>query len=444
MVLTGSRKARIHLILINLILSLVTGCVSPATPLPPPSALPPTPVKERSVSLVMGSWRTDDVEQMNRILAKFHESHSNITIQYDPTIATEYDAALLAQLEAGTGPDLFYLRSYAISRSLYDKGYLLPLDSVPGLKENFSIQMRAPWATDDGISYGMPYIATGHGIYYNQDLFNKLNIEVPGTWEDLMAAAEKIKAAGYIPFANATGDSWTMAELVFMNVAPNFIGGYDGRMAYLSGNRCFNDAHIVAAFQGVKDLSKYFPDNQAALKYGDSQQLFLQGKAAMWLSGSWDILFFESNKPAFAWNVFAPPPPKGQPPYFTFHLDAGMGVNASSQYKKEALEFMEWMTTQEFASLLGNEFPGFFPMHSQMPPLTNAHAQSFLALKEGRGTDVRFAWEKIRDGSPSAYDLIESASVDIANGIRTPQQAADALQAGLAKWFIPAQNCQTK
>lgn len=436
------KKNVIRFFILFLVLFLVIGCTSPATPTPTPIVILPTAVKERTVTLVMGSWRTDDVEQMNRILAKFHESHPNITIQYDPTIATEYDAALLAQLEAGTGPDLFYLRSYAISRTLYDKGYLLSLDTVPGLKENFSSQMRAPWATNEGISYGMPYIATGHGIYYNVDLFKQLNIEVPATWEDLMAAAQKIEAAGITPFANASGDTWTMAELVFMNIAPNFIGGYEGRMAYLSGARCFNDAHVVAAFQGVKDLSEYFSPNQAALKYGDSQQLFLQGKAAMWLSGSWDILFFESNKPSFTWSVFAPPPPKGQPPYYTFHLDAGMGINASTKYKEEALEFMQWMTTQEFAGLLGNEFPGFFPMHTQTPALTNAHAQTFLALKEGRGTDVRFAWEKIRDGDPSAYTLIETASVDIANGSRTPQQAADALQTGLARWFVPAQICQ--
>ena len=48
-------------------------------------------------------------------------------------------------------------------------------------------------------------IAVSHGIYYNKDLFKRLGIEVPTTWEELSAAAQKIKDAGYTPFANASG-----------------------------------------------------------------------------------------------------------------------------------------------------------------------------------------------------------------------------------------------
>ncbi len=392
--------------------------------------------------LTMGSWRVEDVEQMNRILDEFHKAYPNISVRYDPTPAPEYDAALLAQLQGGTGPDLFYLRSYSVSRNLYKQGYLEPLDTIPGLQENFSAAMRAPWATDDGHSYGMPFIATSHSIYYNQDVFDQLKLPLPQTWEELLATAQKIKQAGYIPFANASGDAWTMAEIVFMNLAPNFIGGRDGRMAYLAGKRCFNDAHIVAAFQAVKDLAPFLPDNQSALTYTDSQQLFVQGKALMMLDGSWDIPFFESAGPTFRWSVFAPPPPAGQPPYITFHLDAGMGMNAASSHKEEARLFLAWMTTSQFAGLLGNQLPGFFPMHATPPALQNQHANTFLQLNQGRGTDVRFGWEKLRDGSPDGYTLMQDGAVAVVNGQQTPQQAADALQDGLAQWFTPAQACE--
>ena len=82
-----------------------------------------------------------------------------------------------------------------------------------------------------------------------------------------------------------------------MNLAPNFIGGYEGRQAYLNGERCFNDENAVAAFQAVADIAPFFPDGQEALTYYDSQQLFLQGQAAMWLGGSWDIPVFEKEAP---------------------------------------------------------------------------------------------------------------------------------------------------
>jgi len=420
------------------------GCAPAPVPTQPPTQTqaPATAKPPAEVTLTMGSWRTDDVEQMYRILDKFHESHPSITVKFDPTTPAEYDAALQAQLESGSGPDIFYLRSYSVSRALYEKGYLEPLDTQPGLMENFTPEMRAPWATDDGKPYGIPFIATSHGFYYNVDLFKQLNVPVPTTWEELLASAQTIKNAGYIPFANASADTWTVAEIMFMNLAPAFIGGREGRMEYLDGRRCFNDPKMTAVFQALKDIEPFLPPNQSVVTYSDSQQLFLQGKAAMFMDGSWDIPFFESSKPAFAWSVFAPPPPAGQPPYITFHLDAGMGMNAASLHKDEARIFLEWMSTQEFASMLGNELPGFFPMHSQAPVLQNEHANTLLALNQGRGTDVRFAWEKLRDGSPDAYTLIMDGGVAVLNDKQNPQDAADSLQDGLAQWFAPAQTCK--
>lgn len=209
----------------------------------------------------------------------------------------------------------------------------------------------------------------------------------------------------------------------------------------MTGERCFNDERVVAAFQAVKDLSPFFPESYELLTYTDSLQLFAQGKAAMWMGGSWDIPFFEATGTAFEWSVFAPPPPAGKPGYITFHLDVAMGLNAASTHKEEAKTFLEWLTTSESAEMLGNELPGFFPMHRDAPTLTNEHANAFLALNQGRGTDVRFAWEKLLDGSPDGYTLMQDGALAVLRGEQTPQEAADALQAGLAQWFEPAQTC---
>jgi raffinose/stachyose/melibiose transport system substrate-binding protein len=121
-----------------------TGC-NPTPTTQPTAAKTTTPTEQpKKIVLTMGSWRTDDVEQMNHILARFHRRHPNIAIKFDPTSPPEYDAALEAQLEGGTAPDLFYLRSYAVSRNLFEQGYLEPLDDLPGLKEDFGSDMLAP------------------------------------------------------------------------------------------------------------------------------------------------------------------------------------------------------------------------------------------------------------------------------------------------------------
>lgn len=439
---------------VALVLAMVLGaCTAPAPTAPAaeaPAAEAPAaeaPAAEAPAAgvteLVMGSWRVDDVAQMEAILAAFNAAHPDISVKFDPTNPPDYNPTLLAQLEGGTGPDLMYLRSYGNSRNLFASGYIEPLDDMKDeLVAAYGEANLVPWSTLEGQSYGVPMIAVSHGIYYNKDLFSQLGIEIPQTWEELIAAAQTIKDAGYTPFANASGDPWTMAEIVFMNLAPTFIGGRDGRMAYLAGERCFNDENAVAAFQAVADIAPFLPEGQEALTYYDSQVLFETGQAAMWMGGSWDIPVFEKEITDFEWSVFPVPGPAGQDHYITFHLDAGMGINAASEKKDAAKTFLSWLNGPEFAKLLADQLPGFFPIHLQAPEVANAHANDFLAMNAGAaGTDVRWAWDGLLDGQPDGYTLMQDNTIAVAKGEMTPQEAADSLQAGLAEWLPAAQSC---
>jgi raffinose/stachyose/melibiose transport system substrate-binding protein len=392
------------------------------------------------VKLIMGSWRTEDISQMRSLLARFTMEHPEIQVVFDPTPATEYDAVIKAQLKGGTAPDVFYLRSYAVSKDLFEQGFLEPLTDLPGLRENFPPATCDPWTHDQTV-YGVPMIATSHGVYYNQDIFERLDLAIPRTWEELLAAAQTIHRAGIIAFANASGDAWTLNELVLYSIAPNFLGGKTGRNEYLSGIRCFNDTYMVRTFAAVLSLRPFLPPNQRLLGYGDSLQLFAQGKAAMWFGGSWDIPFFEQHARSFAWGVFAPPPPAGSPSRLTFHLDAGVGLNSASRHKEAARKLLTRLCQPRFGQLMADELPGFFPMHEKLPLLSNSHAAQFLALNQDRETDIRFVWERLREGSPSGYDLTQDAVLAIINGNASPQNAADGLQAGLRSWFEPAMFC---
>ncbi len=430
------------------LLALATALLLSSCQSQPSPTLPPTPTSARvptdtpqDVVITLGGWRTS-TGRLQEVLAQFNAAHPGIMVRFEPSSSGEYDSVLEAQLESGSAPDLFYLRSFSASEALYNRGYLTPLSELPGLEENFDLAMRTPWTAEDGTPYGVPFTATSHGIYYNQDLFDDLGLSVPETWEALLATAKTIEEAGYLAFANGTKDSWAVAEILFMNVAPNYIGGREGRLAYLEGDRCFDDEHVVQAFQAIEALERHLPEKHALLGYIDSLQLFVQGKAAMWMSGSWDIPYFEEAEPDFDWSVFAVPPPTGQPGYVTFHLDVGIGLNAASSHPEGARAFLQWMTTPEFGELLGNAMPGFFPMHKQNLTLTDEHANAFLTLNEGRGTDIRFAWERLGDGEPTGYTLMQAGAQAVLEGEKTPEEAVAALQAGLAQWFEPAQSCR--
>jgi len=456
------KKLFVLLMLVSLVLTACGGSAAPEAPAADapaadeaPAADAPAaddaaeaeeaPAAEEPVELTLGSWRVDDVEAWDAILEAFHAEYPNITVVFDPTNPLDYDATLRTQLETGTAPDLFFVRSFATGLDLYESGFVASLKDLPGLEENFTVGSLAPWATEDGEPYAVPIAAVSHGIYYNQDLFEELGLAVPETWEELMAAAQTIKDSGVTPFSNGTKDAWDINEVVMMTIIPNNIGGYEGRMEYLNGERCFNDADMVAAYTQIQDLAPYVPEDFTATSYYDSEQLFVQGVAAMMFDGSWSISAFEKDDPDFNWSVFAAPPAEGKDKYISFHMDAAIGMNPASENQEAAKVFLEWLESETFGEAFGNGVPGFFPVSKNVPELTDPVANEFLSFnQDAAGTDIRFVWEKLLASPPGtldSYTAMNDGVIAVLKGEQTPQEAADSLQEAIAAWYEPAQNC---
>ena len=394
------------------------------------------------VTLTLGSWRTDDQTQIDQIFSVFQQKYSQIKINFSPTNPLDYQSVLDNQLKNNEAPDLFYIHPYSDSQKMIVGGYLNPLPNSENLADKFAPESLEPWQGKDGRTYALPVMAVSHGIYYNQDIFNSLGLQIPTTWQELLSTATVLKNADYIPFANGSKIDLVLVENVFMNLAPNFIEGRTGRLKYLSGERCFNDKNSVAAFQALAELKPFLPINHENLTEAGSKQLFLTGKAAMWMGGSWRISALEAANPNFSWSVMAVPPPRGKYAQINFHPDFAIGINPKSPHQQEAQQFLQWLSTPQAAELFANELPGFFPLHKKVPTIKNQHAQDFLKLNQGRGTDVRWAAVELGNGLPDGYSLMQKASAEVVRGNMTPQQGADYLQGGLAQWFESAQKCE--
>ena len=70
----------------------------------------------------------------------------------------------------------------------------------------------------DGRIYVLPTTLTGTAIFYNKDVFQKVGVSVPETWEQFIEVQKKIKAAGIIPFAfhmagNPYQANWALRSL---------------------------------------------------------------------------------------------------------------------------------------------------------------------------------------------------------------------------------------
>ena len=168
---------------------------------------------------------------------------------FAPSAPTEYNAALNAKLDAGSGGDLITCRPFDASLELYNKGHLADLSGLPGM-ENFSDVAKSAWQTDDGkATFCVPMASVIHGFIYNKEAFDKLGITPPATEAEFFAALDKIKADGtYIPMAMGTKDTWEAATMGYQNIGPNYWQGEEGRLALFKGEQKLTDPQWVEPF----------------------------------------------------------------------------------------------------------------------------------------------------------------------------------------------------
>lgn len=60
----------------------------------------------------------------------------------------------------------------------------------------------------------LPYEYNIEGIFYNKKTFTDNGIAVPGTWDELVAAAAKLEAKGIQPFSASGQQGWPLTRLI--------------------------------------------------------------------------------------------------------------------------------------------------------------------------------------------------------------------------------------
>ncbi len=391
-------------------------------------------------NLIIESWRVDDKAQWEEIiLPAFQKAHPNIKVKFSPTSPPEYNSAINAKLSAGTAGDLITCRPFDVSLDLFKKGHLDAVDSAAGMK-NFPASAKVAWQTDDGKStYCMPMASVIHGFFYNKKIFADLGLKVPNTEAEFFAALDKIKATNKItPLALGTADQWETNQIVFTSIGANRWKGEEGRQALLMGKKKFSDPEFVGTFETMAKWAPYMSKGYQAQTYGDSQNLFASGRAAIYPTGSWDISFFEKD-PSLSFGAFKPPVQKaGDTCYISDHTDMGMGINAKSKNKEDAKVFLEWLGSKEFADIYTNKNTGFFSLSNHAVDVKNPVAKEMISWRKQCKSTIRLNAQIMSRGTPSMENELWNVGSQVMNLKMAPKDAANQIHTGFAKWYKPA------
>jgi raffinose/stachyose/melibiose transport system substrate-binding protein len=175
-------------------------------------------------------------------------------------------------------------------KPLVNGGFVTPLD-----RSTFEGLGYLPGALDSntygGKLYGIPVSADLWVIYYNKKLFKDAGIDhLPTTLDELTALIPKFKAKGIIPMSTDGKDAWPLA--ITFDVLAWRIAGQRGLSSQALDRKIkFTDPVFVQAAHELQQLVKsgLFQDDLMVSDYGASRNLFGQGKAAMYLMGSWEL-----------------------------------------------------------------------------------------------------------------------------------------------------------
>jgi raffinose/stachyose/melibiose transport system substrate-binding protein len=389
------------------------------------------------VTLSVWSWRPEDAAVYKQIFAKFHESHPHITVDFKPYKSTEYNTILSTGLTQAGGPDVAQLRAYGGVQPLIQAGDLTPLDGqVAGLSNFDTSALDGARGKKDGKVYGVPLEMSTFQVYYNKAIFSKYQLQPPTTWDQMIAAAQKLAAAKVTPFAAAGKDTWLL-PLYKDTFGATRYGGSVFEKKLLTGQTTFTDPSYVASLDVLNQLKPYFPQDQMGLGETDVQTLFATGKAAMIPEGSFALAPLKAINPDLDLGVFNVPPAPGavvDKPLQVGWVDASYGLNAKSSHQKEALELLQWMTTPDFGKLVADNLKQVSlikgvqstdPLLGQMMASYRSDPTPYLML-----VDFRY-------GTPLGSDLEAAGLQKMLLGRQSASQVAGDIQTGISQWFKP-------
>ncbi|MBQ2502944.1 MAG: extracellular solute-binding protein, partial [Lachnospiraceae bacterium] len=128
----------------------------------------------------------------------------------------EYYTKLNALVASGETPDCFIVSPGPNLTTYVDPGVaadLTPYLEADGWKDTFSSDSVFSQQTYDGKIYAVPLNIAAACVFYNTEMFEKAGVEVPKTWDELLAACDKLQKAGYTPITISAGTAWCLSML---------------------------------------------------------------------------------------------------------------------------------------------------------------------------------------------------------------------------------------
>ncbi|MEG2268465.1 MAG: sugar ABC transporter substrate-binding protein, partial [Acinetobacter sp.] len=293
---------------------------------------------ESAITLTVMNVQSSSDETSNAVIAEFEAANPSITIEHISTVNAELKKQIKISMLAGNMPDvvMFDNPDYA---SFASSGYLLDITdyvSQWSTKPNY-YDAAINAVTYKGRLYGLPFESNSLGLWYNKTMLDKLNKEIPTTWDDVLDISKSAKEQGYFGLAIAAPQS----EVCTFQFIP---------WLYAAGGTidALNTPEAEKALSFLTELvsNGYMSKEILGYSHGDLTKSFQGGNVAMMVNGSWCISGL-ADSPTFEYGVTTlPVVNKGDLPTTClggYHI----GISADCKNVEAAMKYIEFMASAD-------------------------------------------------------------------------------------------------
>lgn len=363
--------------------------------------------------------------------AAFEASHDGWTVEFIQQDDDLYSTVGLPTLLNGkNSPDAYFEWAGARLDQRVAEGYAGDISSEiesSGLKDLFADGAFAGYDSNGALSMIPRTRDVTNVLWYNVDMFNKLGVTPPKTWDELNAACAKFVAAKVNCFVQGNKDLWTVG-----NWGGHIISRVAGEALYaetLQKSKPMNGPEFVKGLQVLADLSKagYVNESVNSIADNEAASQFFQGKAAFHPIGSWLIGTQKDEAPNFKMDFINLPAISGgagnQDSIMAVYT--GYAVNAKSSKKVEVMDFFKELYNAENAASIAASGTtllvkslasgGLDPLTEKINTLLNG--ATVVVAPPDTGFELPVA------------DALNAAQAEAIGGKSSPQDALDAAQA---------------
>jgi raffinose/stachyose/melibiose transport system substrate-binding protein len=292
-------------------------------------------------------------EPIQVFINAFKEKNPDTKVNMTIADTDKYQTSIRTQLASGTAPDVFFVWP--------GNGNAMALEQVgpAGFIADLSDE---PWADDiperyesvtqlNGKTMILPTTTTLIGAITGKQIMEDLNLEAPGTWDELLSFCEKVKASGKVPIALGNATPW-VTQLIDYALVPStvYADNPDFDQEMKAGNATFANSGWRDAMEKYLELNDrgFFNENPLGTSYEQQLQLVANGDAAMAVHVSTSLGQVE-NYGEPGQHVVLPFPGNEDPDKLWIPAAAGgsFGINAEAENPKGAEELLRVMAEPE-------------------------------------------------------------------------------------------------